>query len=544
VNFLNDLVPLVQPHFERLQAQHMRDLFANDSARAERFTRKACGMTLDFSKNNIDQAAFDALISMADKAGIRQKTSAMFAGEAINTTEQRAVLHTALRKPNTASVLVDGDNIIPEIHQTLNKIKAFVQQVHNGERVGLTGKAFTDVVAIGIGGSFLGPKIVTEALKPYQVKKLRVHFVANVDGHHIRDVLAKLNIDTTLVVMSSKSFTTQETLKNTETARDWFIANGGSFEDIGKHFMCVSSNIEKATEFGIDPQNIFPMWDWVGGRYSLWSAIGLPIALAVGYDNFAELLHGAHELDVHFQTTPLADNLPVILAVLGVWYRNFFDSQAQVMLPYSHYLRGLPAYVQQLDMESNGKSTTTQDFQIDYPTGPIIWGGEGTNGQHAFHQLMHQGNTVIPADFILPIKPDHEHVEHHQMLAANCFAQTQALMQGETVSEVKQKLIAKGHSESEAATLAQHKRMPGNRPSNTLLLDELSPKQLGALIALYEHKVFVQGVIWDVNSFDQWGVELGKVLGDSVLNALQGANVDSLDSSTLQLVDLFRTSAK
>lgn len=540
MSFLTDLKPLLQPHFERMRDTHMRSLFAADSNRAEKYSRHACGITLDFSKNNIDEAAFDALIEMADKANIRSKTAAMFAGEIINTTEQRAVLHTALRKPSTASVQVNGQNIIPEIHETLAKIKSFVEQVHNGERTGLTGKAFTDVVAIGIGGSFLGPKIVTESLKPYTNKKLKVHFVANVDGHHIRDVLSSLNAESTLVVMSSKSFTTQETLKNTETARDWFLANGGNFNDIAKHFMCVSSNVEKATEFGIDPQNIFPMWDWVGGRYSLWSAIGLPIALAVGYENFADLLHGAHEMDVHFQTTPLADNLPVILAVLGVWYRNFFGCQAQVMLPYSHYLRGLPAYVQQLDMESNGKSTNTADFPIEYQTGPIIWGGEGTNGQHAFHQLMHQGNTIIPADFILPIKPDHEQLEHHQMLAANCFAQTQALMQGETVAEVKAKLIAKGHSEEEACTLAQHKRMPGNRPSNTILLESLSPKQLGALIALYEHKVFVQGVIWDVNSFDQWGVELGKVLGNTVLDALQGKSVSSLDSSTQQLVTAFR----
>jgi len=398
------------------------------------------------------------------------------------------------------------------------------------------------VVAIGIGGSFLGPKIVTEALKPYRASTIRVHFVANVDGHHITDVLAKLNAETTLVVMSSKSFTTQETLKNTETTRDWFLQSGGSFNDIAKHFMCVSSNIEKATEFGISEDNIFPMWDWVGGRYSLWSAIGLPIALAIGFDNFEQVLSGAREMDEHFQSAPLSQNLPVLMGVLGVWYSNFFGCQSHVLLPYSHYLRGFPAYVQQLDMESNGKGTDHNDGAISHTTGPIIWGGEGTNGQHAFHQLMHQGNTIIPADFILPVKPAHDETEHHQMLASNCFAQTQALMQGETVEEIKSNLLAKGIDEAQADKLARHKFMPGNRPSNTLLMTELNPSQLGSLIALYEHKVFVQGVIWNINSFDQWGVELGKVLGNRVLDALQDKAQPQLDASTQQLVDIFKSS--
>ncbi len=534
----------LQPHYARLKSVHMKDLFEQDASRARLFTKKACGFTLDFSKNNIDKDAFEALISMANQANLKEKTAQMFSGGVINTTEDRAVLHTALRSPKNSEVMVDDQNIIEDVHNALSKIESFVNEVHNGTRKGYTGKAFTDVIAIGIGGSFLGPKIVTEALKPYKVKSLNVHFVANVDAHHITDVLAKLNAETTLVIMSSKSFGTQETLKNTETARDWLLAQGAKFEDISKHFMCVSSNIAKATEFGINPDNIFPMWDWVGGRYSLWSAIGLPIALAIGYKNFADILAGGHDMDVHFQSTPFEDNLPVIMATLGVWYRNMFGSQAHVLLPYSHYLRGFPAYVQQLDMESNGKSTDTKNQPIDYATGPIIWGGEGTNGQHAFHQLMHQGNTVIPADFILPIKPNHSEVEHHQMLAANCFAQTQALMQGETVEEVTQKLVAKGMSDNDAKSLATHKRMPGNRPSNTLLMEELSPKQLGALVALYEHKVFVQGVIWDVNSFDQWGVELGKVLGESVLNALQGQQTETLDSSTQQLVDSFRSAVK
>lgn len=534
----------VEQEYNRMKPSHMRDLFAADQNRAATFTTKACGFTLDYSKNRIDQQSLNALLSLAHDSGVESKRDAMFAGEVINLSEQRAVLHTALRRAKGDSVLVDGENVVDEVHATLAKIKQFVAEVHNGTRQGYTGKTFTDVVAIGIGGSFLGPKIVTEALKPYQQKAIKVHFVANVDGHHITDVLAKLNAETTLIVMSSKSFTTQETLQNTLTTREWFLASGAKFTDIAKHFMCVSSNIAKATEFGIAEENIFPMWDWVGGRYSLWSAIGLPIALAVGYDNFSAVLDGARDMDDHFQNTPLAENLPVILGVLGVWYSNFFGCQSHVLLPYSHYLRGFPAYVQQLDMESNGKRTSHEDEEIEYSTGPIIWGGEGTNGQHAFHQLMHQGNTVVPADFILPVKPAHDEIEHHQMLASNCFAQTQALMQGETREEIKAALLAKGVDADEAEKLAKHKFMPGNRPSNTLLMDELSPKQLGSLIALYEHKVFVQGVIWNINSFDQWGVELGKVLGNRVLDALQDKAQPELDSSTQQLVDMFRAVIK
>ncbi len=530
--------------FERFQNVHMRDLFEQEPNRAATYTESACGFTLDYSKNRIDQAVLGALFDLAREAQVEQKRDAMFAGEVINTTEQRAVLHTALRRDANDEVLVDGQNVVAEVHETLAKIKGFVAEVHDGTRKGYTDKAFTDVVAIGIGGSFLGPKIVTEALKPYQQSAVKVHFVANVDGHHIVDVLAKLNAETTLVVMSSKSFTTQETLKNTLTAREWFLSQGGEFSDIAKHFMCVSSNIAKATEFGIAEDNIFPMWDWVGGRYSLWSAIGLPIALAIGFDNFEQVLKGARDMDNHFVSAPLEQNLPTIMAVLGVWYRNFFGSESHVLLPYSHYLRGFPAYVQQLDMESNGKSVSHSDETVETTTGPIIWGGEGTNGQHAFHQLMHQSKTVIPADFIMPVKPAHDEVEHHQMLASNCFAQTQALMQGETVEEIKQALSAKGVSGEQLDKLAKHKFMPGNKPSNTLLMEDLSPAQLGALVALYEHKVFVQGVIWDINSFDQWGVELGKVLGNRVLDALQDKAQPELDSSTQQLVEMFKKVVK
>ncbi len=541
---INNAWQKVQQEYDRFSSVHMRDLFAADQDRASKYTASACGFTLDYSKNRIDDAVLTALFDLAKDNQLEAKRDAMFNGEIINSTEQRAVLHTALRRQPSDSVFVDGENVIPEVQATLEKIKAFVNDVHTGKRTGYTDKAFTDVVAIGIGGSFLGPKIVTEALKPYQQESVKVHFVANVDAHHITDVLAKLNAETTLVVMSSKSFTTQETLKNTETAREWFYANGGKFEDVAKHFMCVSSNVTKATEFGICQSNIFPMWDWVGGRYSLWSAIGLPIALAIGFDNFEQVLLGAREMDEHFSNSPIEYNLPVIMAVLGVWYSNFFGCQSHVLLPYSHYLRGLPAYVQQLDMESNGKSVNHLNETVDYKTGPIIWGGEGTNGQHAFHQLMHQGNTIIPADFIMPIKPNHDEVEHHQMLASNCFAQTQALMQGQTQAEIVAELTAKGMEQAQAEVLAKHKFMPGNRPSNTLLMDQLSPKRLGSLIALYEHKVFVQGVIWQVNSFDQWGVELGKVLGNRVLEALQDTAQPELDSSTQQLVDMFRAKVK
>jgi glucose-6-phosphate isomerase len=534
----------LQTEFNRFENIHMRDLFNQDNERASKYTKKAANFTLDFSKNRIDDAILDALFTLAKESQVEQKREAMFAGHIINATEQRAVLHTALRRPKGDTVLVDGENVVDEVHATLEKIEAFVNEVHSGVRKGYTGKAFTDVVAIGIGGSFLGPKIVTEALKPYQQKQLKVHFVANVDGHHIVDVLNRLNAETTLVVMSSKSFTTQETLKNTETARTWFLDSGAQFGDIAAHFMCVSSNIEKATEFGIDESNIFPMWDWVGGRYSLWSAIGLPIALSIGFDNFKAVLSGAQAMDVHFQSAQLEDNLPVIMAVLGVWYTNFFGCQSHVLLPYSHYLRGFPAYVQQLDMESNGKSTQVDNQDTPYATGPIIWGGEGTNGQHAFHQLMHQSDTVIPADFIMPLKANHTELEHHQMLASNCFAQTQALMQGQSKEEIIAELTEKGLSEDKAIYLADHKFMPGNKPSNTLLMDELSPYNLGSLIALYEHKVFVQGVIWNINSFDQWGVELGKVLGNKVLDAIQEKSAPELDSSTAALVEQFKQATR
>lgn len=524
-----------------IDGQHMRDWFNRDPQRASKYSAAACGIHLDYSKNLINKEVMSALADLAEHAQVETKRDAMFNGEIINHTEDRAVLHTALRNFSGEPVYVDGIDIMPDVMATQDKIKAFVESVHSGEHKGYTGKAIKQVVAIGIGGSFLGPKIISEALKPYWVDSLKVHFVANVDGCHIVDVLAQLDHQETLVVMSSKSFSTQETLQNTLTAKAWFLRQGGSEKDIAKHFVAVSSNVKAATEFGMDENNIFPMWDWVGGRYSLWSAIGLPIALVMGYDNYRQVLEGAFAMDNHFKQAPVAQNLPMILALLGVWYVNFHGAQSHVLLPYYHYLRGFPAYVQQLDMESNGKRIAGNDSQIDYATGPVIWGSEGTNGQHSFHQLIHQGKVLIPADFMLPLKVPNQLDSHHAMLASNCFGQTQALMQGKTYQECKDDLDA-NMDEQTRHSLATHKTMPGNKPSNTLLFEQLDPKTLGALVAMYEHKVFVQGCIWGVNSFDQWGVELGKVLGNQVLDKLtDGSAALNFDASTNQLISAFRS---
>ena len=526
---------------DTLAGTSMREMFAADAERASRFSLETCGITLDYSKNRINQNVLEGLTALARETQVEAKRDAMFEGDIINTTEQRAVLHTALRNFSGQSVMVDGKDVMPEVLATQQKMKDLVERIHSGEHKGLTGKAITDVVAIGIGGSFLGPKIMSEALKPYWKKGIRVHFVANVDGCHIHDVLAERDYETTLILMSSKSFTTQETLQNTLTAKQWFLDQGGTQADIAKHFMAVSSNIQAATEFGIAEENIFPMWDWVGGRYSLWSAIGLPIALALGYEHFDAMLKGAFAMDQHFQSAPMEQNMPMIMALLGVWYVNFQGAQSHVLLPYYHYLRGFPAYVQQLDMESNGKSVTQQNSPVDYATGPVIWGSEGTNGQHSFHQLIHQGQVLIPADFMLPLRVPHNIGPHHAMLASNCFAQTQALMQGMDETEAEAELLSKGMDPQQAKVLAKHKAMSGNKPSNTLLFEQLDPHTLGALVALYEHKVFVQGAIWGVNSFDQWGVELGKVMGNKILNALQDrASNEDFDSSTNQLVARFK----
>lgn len=532
----------LQKHYNAIANIQMKDLFNQDNNRFNNFSLQASGITLDYSKNILNNETLPLLIELAKQANIEEKRSAMFSGDKINCTEDRAVLHTALRNFSGKPVLADGKDVMPEVKATLEKVKTFVNAISSGEKKGYTNKAFTDIVSVGIGGSFLGPKIMSEALKPYQQKQLKVHFIANVDACHMIDVLSNLNPETTMVITSSKTMTTQETLRNANTAKDWFLKSAPQ-EAIAKHFACVSSNISGAEEFGILAENIFPMWDWVGGRYSVWSAIGLPLALAVGYENYYDFLTGAFDMDQHFQTAPLEENMPVLMALLGVWYRNFHGAQSHVLLPYYHYLRGLPAYVQQLDMESNGKSVTVNNEVVDYATGPIIWGSEGTNGQHSFHQLIHQSDTPIPADFMLPLKPHHDVANHHDLLASNCFGQTQALMEGQSIETIKANLASKGLSDDEIAEIAIHKVMKGNKPSNTLIFDELSPKTLGSLIALYEHKVFVQGVIWEINSFDQWGVELGKALGNQVLDKISNKDAElTMDSSTNALVSLFRES--
>ncbi|GGM82354.1 glucose-6-phosphate isomerase [Shewanella xiamenensis] len=523
------------------QIPHMRELFAGDPARFSNMSLSTCGLFLDYSKNRATPETLNLLQTLAQEAKLDAKIKAMFAGDIINTTEKRAVLHTALRSTADQSIIAEGQDIVPEVQQTLNKMQQFVTSVTSGQWKGYTGKAITDIVSIGIGGSFLGPKIVSQALRPYWITGLNCHFVANVDGTSISEKLKLLDPETTLFIMSSKSFGTQETLTNTLTAKAWFLAKGGSQSDVAKHFVAVTSNVAKATEFGIDAANIFPMWDWVGGRYSLWSAIGLPIALLIGMDNFRSLLKGAHQMDTHFATAPLAENMPVIMGLFSLWYGNFFNAQSHVVLTYDHYLRGLPAYFQQLDMESNGKSVTLNGTHVDYSTGPVIWGGEGTNGQHAYHQLLHQGTALIPADFIMPLQSHNPIGEHHDQLASNCFGQTQALMQGRTLDEALAELSKSNLSDEEKLLIAKHKVMPGNKPSNTLLMDKLTPETLGALIALYEHRTFVQGAIWDINSFDQWGVELGKTLGNDVLARI-GADQEAtaLDASSNGLINLYR----
>jgi glucose-6-phosphate isomerase len=528
-------------HYNKNIHIQMRDLFTQDTERFNNFSLSASGIMLDYSKNRITDETMHLLMNLAKSSDLLSKRNAMFSGAAINTTEKRPVLHTALRNFSDKPVYVDGVDVMPQIQKTLVMLEKFVNDISLGKKLGHTGKAFTDVVSIGIGGSFLGPKIMSEALKPYQQSQLKVHFIANVDGCHIHDVLTKVNPETTLFITSSKTLTTQETLRNTLTARDWFVSAATS-EEVKHHFACVSSNIEAAQKLGIDKDNIFPMWDWVGGRYSVWSAIGLPLALAIGFDNYREFLQGAFEMDEHFTQAPLEKNLPVILALLGIWYRNFYGAQSQVLLPYYHYLRGLPAYIQQLDMESNGKSISVDNKSLSYDTGPIIWGSEGTNGQHSFHQLIHQSKTPIPVDFLMPLFPYHQVSNHHDMLASNCFGQSQALMAGQCLEEVKAAMKKSNCDVSEIQNLSTHKVMEGNKPSNTILFEKLTPKVLGSLIAMYEHKVFVQGVIWNVNSFDQWGVELGKALGNKVLTKISDPTEQlDMDGSTNELIKMYRS---
>lgn len=526
---------------KQLAANHisLRQAFNTDPRRANRFSTTACGITLDYSKNLIDDQSWQALQQLAAQSNIKAVLQTMLAGGKINNTEQRAVWHTMLRKTDVTGLELEGENISTAITDCRSKMTALVKQLHRGEYKGYSGKTITDLIWIGIGGSLLGPQMAVEALTPYHCSPVKLHFAGNIDGAVVSDVVKHLDPATTLVFVASKSFGTEETKQNALAVRQWFKDHGADAAAIAQHFWATSSNIAAAAEFGIVEKNILPMWDWVGGRYSLWSAIGFPVALMIGNEHFAQLLKGAEAMDEHFISAPQAENMPLTLALLGIWYINGFGCQAQALLPYSHYLRLLPSYVQQLDMESNGKSVNTNGQPLTDATAPVIWGDAGTNGQHAYHQLLHQSALAVPADFILPLKPAHGLTDHHQRLAAHCFAQTQALMQGKTLQEATDECLAAGMSLQQAAQLAPHKVSPGNKPSNTLLLPELSPYYLGALIALYEHKVFCQGVLWGLNSFDQWGVELGKQLSGPIYQALSGGDTSKLDSSTQALVKAF-----
>ncbi|MEC9255291.1 MAG: glucose-6-phosphate isomerase [Pseudomonadota bacterium] len=535
----------LQEHYSRISDHHMRDWFNEDPNRFDTFQLEAAGLTLDYSKNRITEDTMSLLLSLAREQDLPAKIGAMFNGEIINRSENRPALHTALRNFGDRDIMVDGENIMPEIRETVHRMEEFCWKIRRNQWRGYTNKPFTDVVSIGIGGSFLGPKLASSALKPYWDSRLNIHYLANIDGSHITEILKRLDPATTLFIIQSKSFGTQETLKNANACRQWFLDNGGTEGDLCKHFTAVSSNVEKATAFGISEENIFPMWDWVGGRYSLWSAIGLPLAQAIGIDNLRDLLRGAYLMDEHFRTAPLEHNMPVIMALLGIWYVNFFGVNSHAILPYDHYLRSLPAHLQQLDMESNGKSVTIDGSKVNYNTGPVIWGGVGTNGQHAFHQLLHQGTHFSPCDFIMPMNSHNPIDNFHAMLVSNCLSQSQALLQGKSEDEAIEELVALGMSKAEAMVLAPHKVIPGNRPSNTLYFPKSTPQVVGALIALYEHKVAAQGMLWDVNSFDQWGVELGKKLGNKVLDALESQSApDGFDGSTNGLINAFHRMQK
>ncbi|MEL7489759.1 MAG: glucose-6-phosphate isomerase [Pseudomonadota bacterium] len=527
---------------ETLKDTTIKSLFEADAERAATFSVEAAGLFLDYSKNKIDGRVFDGLLALAEVADLDAMRRRMFAGEKINTTENRSVLHTALRDFSMRSFHVDGADISRDVEAERQKMLRFASEIHKGERKGFTGEPLETVVNIGIGGSDLGPQMVVEALRPYWIDGRRAFFISNVDGQHLSDVLAALDPARTLFVVASKTFTTQETMTNAASARQWFIENGASSDDIAKHFIALSTNERAVSDFGIDTENMFRFWDWVGGRYSLWSSIGMSIALQVGGDNFEKLLRGAHMIDEHFRTAPFSENMPAILALVGVWNRNFQNIGVHAVLPYDQHLHRLPAYLQQADMESNGKRVSVSGEAVKHATGPVIFGEPGTNGQHAFYQLIHQGVDLISADFIAAALTHAPLGDHHEKLLANFLAQPEALMAGKSEEEVRAELKDAGFSPPEIDALAPHKVFPGNRPTNSILLDKLTPETLGALIALYEHKIFCQGVIWGVNSFDQWGVELGKVLAKSILPELAALNeekplVDNHDSSTNNLIN-------
>ena len=519
----------------------MRDLFASDANRFDKFSLREDGLLFDFSKNIITGETLALLFNLARQSKLSDWIERQFSGEKINTSEGRAVLHTALRSPKDRSVLVDGKNIIPDVHRVLNHIRSFTNAVRSGTALGHTGKKIRHIVNIGIGGSALGPLMACEALKPFGDKDLTAHFVSNVDATDIAETLKKLDAETTLFIISSKTFTTQETLANARTARAWLVERLGTEAAVAKHFAAVSTNLTETSKFGINPENVFEFWDWVGGRYSLWSAIGLPIALYIGMENFERMLAGAHAMDEHFRSAPLEKNMPVILALLGIWYGNFFGTGSYAILPYDQYMQHFPAYLQQLEMESNGKRVDRDGNSVNYDTHYVVWGAPGTNGQHSFYQLIHQGTRMVPADFLAPLTSYNPIGEHHAMLLSNCFAQTEALMLGKTEAEARAELVAQGLTGEALESLLPYKVFPGNRPTNTLLFEKLDPYTLGRLIALYEQKIFVQSVVWNINAFDQWGVEFGKQLANKLLPELRSKEtIGTHDSSTNNLINIYR----
>lgn len=507
----------LQKHRQEWEKRHLRNLFARDRRRFERFSLRLGDLLLDYSKNLITAETMKLLLRLAKAAGLEEAREAMFSGRHINVTEDRAALHVALRAPADLNLMVDGRNVMPDVHRVLERMRQFVDKVHARHWRGFSGKPITDIVNIGIGGSDLGPAMACQALTPYARPDINVHFVSNVDPSHLTGVLKRVNPETTLFVVASKTFTTQETLANAHAARAWLLAQAKDEQAVARHFVAVSTNRAEVEKFGIHPANMFEFWDWVGGRYSLWSAIGLPIALYLGMAHFEALLAGGHDMDVHFRSAPLSANMPVILALLGVWYVDFWDAEAHAVLPYDQYLARLPAYLQQLDMESNGKRVTRDGQPVRFATGPIVFGEPGTNGQHAFYQLIHQGTRLIPCDFLVAAESHNPINDQHEILLANVFAQSEALMRGKTAKEVRAELKAQGLKKKDIDRLTPHKVFPGNRPSNTLLYRRLTPRTLGRIIALYEHKVFVQSIIWNINAFDQWGVELGKQLARAIL---------------------------
>ena len=533
---------VLKKHFEEeMSRRQMKDLFAADPNRFESYSIKEANVLFDYSKNIISDKTIQLLFQLAKECGLDKAIEAQFSGKAINETENRAVLHTALRNFSGQPVVLDGKDVMPGIQKVLQQMKTFCNKIHQGEHKGYTGKKITTIVNIGIGGSDLGPVMVTEALKPYWIDGIQTYFVSNVDGTHIAETLKKVNAEETLFLIASKTFTTQETMTNAHTARSWFLEHAKEETHIATHFIALSTNEKLVNAFGIDSQNMFEFWDWVGGRYSLWSAIGMSIALTIGYNNFEALLKGAYEADVHFKTTPFEKNMPVIMALLGIWYTNFFGAQSEAILPYDQYLHRFAAYFQQGNMESNGKYVDRNGTTVNYATGPVIWGEPGTNGQHAFYQLIHQGTLVIPCDFIAPAKSHNPIGDHHDKLLSNYFAQTEALLNGKSEKTVKEELKTAGKSEAEIESLAPFKVFAGNKPTNSFLIEKITPHTLGFLIALYEQKIFTQGVIWNIYSFDQWGVELGKQLANQILPELNhNEPVTGHDSSTNGLINQYK----